>query len=166
MLLHRPRRWWQFQWYIVVCHSDRTCAWSYNWCSTCHETWRLLSPSNMLVPRIPFWPLKLAKVWHGPFIEAIMTWGVVVKLEIRIKSFRKLYTRLPPTELSMWSVFPPYHVSTLKKHSTSSVVLALGCSGGKFASWLEHRFHSRLSISVVTAIKDSRVRPRIPLRLL
>ena len=39
-------------------------------------------------------------------------------------------------------------LSTVKKHSTSSVVDALGCSGGMLLFLLKFRRHSRLSISL------------------
>ena len=50
-------------------------------------------------------------------------------------------------------------LSTLKKHSTSSVVEDRGCSGGMLLSTLNCRLHSLLSMSTIKADRVSRVKP-------
>ena len=50
-------------------------------------------------------------------------------------------------------------LSTLKKHSTSSVVEDRGCSGGMLLSMLNCRLHSLLSMSTIKADRVSRVKP-------
>ena len=49
---------------------------------------------------------------------------------------------------------------TEKKHSTSSVVADRGCSEGRFSDAHILRLNSLLSMSVVTAINDSLVKPQ------
>ena len=54
----------------------------------------------------------------------------------------------------------------LKKHSTSSVLLALGCSSGRFLLAHSRLCHSLPSMFVITATKVSLENPKMLLRLL
>ena len=65
--------------------------------------------------------------------------------------------------LLLWKWSPTMLLSTLKKHSTSSVELARGCSRGMFSEMHRRLIHSLLSIVVVRAMSVSL---DSPLRLL
>lgn len=83
---------------------------------------------------------------------------VVRRLENSRHTFRQLFLAIRRVKC-----FPQRSRITLNRHSTSSVVDALGCSGPRLHSLL---LHSLLSIFVVNAMMTCLVKPRTPLTCL
>ena len=90
-------------------------------------------------------------------MEAIVCCRKIIKRKIWVHSFHELNAQLSICILNLFGSKMLAHRVT--KHA-SSVVLALGCSGGRPSSMFVIRLSSLLSMSVVTAIRVSRENPQ------
>ena len=93
--------------------------------------------------------------------------GVIEKSEVGVETLCEFGIYLPEPKFHFFSCKfrPILSRMTLKKHSTSSVLLALGCSGFRPFIMLSCHCHSR-PLLVIKATRVSLENPRTLLRLL
>ena len=122
--------------------------------------------SRLFSPRYPLLLLffrYLTKIRKWPLIEMCMTWNMIEKWEARIQAFCKLQTSFAKTNFHLFSIvnfFSMLSCMILKKHSMSSVLLALEFSGFLLFLISSTRHQSLLSRLTIIATGVSRENPR------